>query len=317
MSELKPVVGLDDVFGVRAKKMRVLQSQLFQLFDENGYQEVIPPLFERPESLQAGAGRFLSDQTLVFPDPAGAGLLAMRPDITPQIARIVATRLQQQEQWKLCYSGPVVQARPDENTGSRQQWQMGVEVFGMSAKEGDFEVIQLAARCMQAAGFTDALLQIGHVGLLRALVDTSLVEDVADLLARRSPDDFQAFCCAHHISGAAQILLSDMIAGVADEVWLAKNQHASNAAFATAAQELLSLSGALQQQFGGNVHIQVDAALMPRFFYHSGMIFSGFAASSAEVLLHGGRYDDMMSAHGRDMPATGFSFDLWRWIDAQ
>jgi len=34
------------------------------------------------------------------------------------------------------------------------------------------------------------------------------------------------------------------------------------------------------------------------------------------ALLHGGRYDAMMAAHGRDMPATGFSFDLWAWLDS-
>ncbi|MBF0281087.1 MAG: ATP phosphoribosyltransferase regulatory subunit [Zetaproteobacteria bacterium] len=317
VSDLKPVVGLDDVFGIRAKKMRQLQALLFQLFDEHGYQEVIPPLVERPESLMAGAGRFLSDQTLVFPDPAGAGLLAIRPDMTPQIARIAATRMQQEACLKLCYSGPVLQSRPHGHMDSRQQWQMGVEALGLSSDQADFEVIYLAALCMQQAGLQSPLLQIGHIGLLHALVEPTHIEDIADLLMRRSPDDFNSYCATHNLPENRRILLLDMIMGVADQTWLRKYQHTVNGDFAKASGDLIQLYDALNARLEGSVKILLDAALMPRFLYHSGVIFAGYAYGSAEVILHGGRYDDMMSAHGRSMAATGFSFDLWRWLDVQ
>jgi len=72
----------------------------------------------------------------------------------------------------------------------------------------------------------------------------------------------------------------------------------------------------VSRQVGGDVQVHADAAVMPRFLYHSGIVFAGFAAGVPRALLHGGRYDAMMSAHGRDMPATGFSCDLWAWLDA-
>ena len=319
MIPLKPVIGLEDAFGARARQLRRLQGKLFDIYAEAGYEEVIPPLVERPETLSSGAGRFLSDQTLIFSDPADTGLLAIRPDMTPQVARIAATRLQDRSELKLCYSGPVMLARPDVRTGSRQQWQTGVECLGLAGEEGDVEVIHLAALSMHAAGFDEPpVIQVGHMGLIRALVansDTPL-EAWAMLLSRRSPEDLSARLKSESLSEVCKAALMTMVAGRADRAWLESRAGELGDAFDAAATELLHLVDTVATRLSGEVVVSVDAAVMPRFLYHSGMIFSGFAAGAAQALLHGGRYDAMMALHGRDMPATGFSFDLWSWLDA-
>ncbi|MDQ6974907.1 MAG: ATP phosphoribosyltransferase regulatory subunit, partial [Mariprofundaceae bacterium] len=110
MSLLKPILGLEDTFGQRALALRQLQFTLFELYNQAGFSEVIPPLLERPQSLSSGAGAFLGDQTLIFSDPSDAGQLAVRPDITPQIARIAATRMRNMDELKLYYSGQVMLA---------------------------------------------------------------------------------------------------------------------------------------------------------------------------------------------------------------
>jgi len=264
-----PIIGLDDAIGIRSRALRNLQRQLLMLFDEAGFDEVIPPILERPDTLKSGAGRFLADQTVVFSDPAGAGLLAIRSDMTPQIARIAATRLQGKDILKLCYSGTVMLARPESRRGSRQQWQTGVEYLGVPGAEADAEVMRLAVQSMLTAGFRQVVLQVGHIGLLKALV-----------------------------------------------AWIEAQQGKINDAFDHAAKELVCLTNQVGEQVNGDVQVHADAAVMPRFLYHSGIVFAGFAAGVPQALLHGGRYDAMMAAHGRDMPATGFSCDLWAWLDA-
>lgn len=318
MSPLKPVIGLEDAFGSRARQLRLLQGKLFDIYAQAGYEEVIPPLVERPETLSSGAGRFLLDQTLIFSDPADAGLLAIRPDMTPQVARIAATRLQDRSELRLCYSGPVMLARPDLRTGSRQQWQTGVECLGLAGEDGDVEVMHLAALSMHAAGFDKPVLQVGHMGLIRALVaDSSIrLEAWCELLSRRSPEDLSQCLLTEAVSEQCKEALMTMVSGRADRMWLESKRSKLGEPFDRAATELLHLVYTVSTRLSGEVDVSVDAAVMPRFLYHSGMVFSGFAAGAAQALLHGGRYDAMMALHGRDMPATGFSFDLWSWLDA-
>ncbi|MDQ6996391.1 MAG: ATP phosphoribosyltransferase regulatory subunit [Mariprofundus sp.] len=318
MPSHKPIIGLNDAFGAQAKALRNLQGDILALFDAAGYEEVISPMLERPDSMQSGAGRFLADQTLVFSDPAGAGTLAIRSDMTPQIARIAATRLQHEEILKLCYSGTVILARPDVRGGSRQQWQTGVECLGVAGRDGDIEVMHLAARTMLTAGFKQPVLQVGHIGLLKALVADSTIalEKWTAQVSRRSPDDLAELIATESLSDAMAQALLEMVSGIADQQWIRSHVGSINKDFDHAANELLDLVNELGDKLEGHVSIYADAAVMPRFLYHSGILFAGFADGVAQALLHGGRYDAMMAAHGRDMPATGFSCDLWALINA-
>jgi len=316
VSVLKPIIGLADAFGEQASNLRALQFRLFEIYNKAGFSEVIPPLLERPQSLVSGAGRFLSDQTLVFSDPADAGQLAIRPDITPQVARIAATRMQSSDELKLYYSGQVMLARPDARSGSRQQWQTGVEYLGVSGEVADVEVMHLAGLSMQAAGFSSPVLQVGHMGLISALTADSntTLERWVTVLSRRSPEDMANQLVDEDLPKANKIALMALAAGLGDDAWLAATANQINDDFAKAAQELLQLVQTVESRLAGEVIIQIEAAVVPRFLYHSGMVFSGFADGSSRALLHGGRYDEMMKAHGREMPATGFSFDLWAWL---
>ena len=314
----KPIIGLNDAFGAQAKSLRRLQSAILGLFEDAGYEEVIPPILERPDSMNSGAGRFLADQTVVFSDPAGAGSLAIRSDMTPQIARIAATRLQHEAELKLCYSGTVMLARPDVRGGSRQQWQTGVECLGIAGSAGDIEVMHLAARTMLAAGFKQPVLQVGHIGLLKALVvESDLSLDVWTIrISRRSPDDLAELLATQSLPESSEDALIGMVSGMADQQWLRAHIGSVNEAFDVAAHELLALVEEVGDKMEGHVSVHADAAVMPRFLYHSGILFAGFADGVAHAILHGGRYDAMMSAHGRDMPATGFSCDLWTLLNA-
>jgi len=314
----KPIIGLNDAFGAQARALRSLQGTLLDLFADADYEEVIPPIVERPDALQTGAGRFLADQTVVFTDPAGAGLLAVRSDITPQIARIAATRLLAEDTLKLSYSGPVMLARPEFRGGSRQQWQTGIECLGVAGSHGDAEVLHLAARSLLAAGFDKPVLQVGHIGLLKALVagGSLPLEAWTTLLSRRSPDDVLAAMQDQPFSDAVRQALLVLTTGSADRGWIEANRASFGIEFQTSADELLALVDEVGERLEGNVHVYADAGVMPRFLYHSGILFAGYADGVAHALLHGGRYDAMMAAHGRDMPATGFSCDLWAWLDA-
>ena len=316
MSWHAPVPGVSDIFGSEARTLRRLQGDVLSLFAAHGYDEVIPPLLERPDVLLTGAGRFLMNNTLVFNDPEARGQLAVRSDMTPQIARIAATRLQREAQLKLCYSGPVVQARGDHFDGRRQQWQTGVECLGDRSERCDLDVLHLAALSMLAAGFADPVLQIGHVGIVQALCAGSQhgFADWVEVLQRRSADDVQLLLADDQLDKKRAQALLDIAGMQADQAWLQQHADAFGPDFAAAAKHLLQLAETAGELLGEDVTILVDAALMPHFLYHSGLMFRGYAPHTHSAVLCGGRYDEMMAAHGRAMPAIGFSFDLQRWV---
>jgi ATP phosphoribosyltransferase regulatory subunit len=209
-------------------------------------------------------------------------------------------------------------ARPDARSGSRQQWQTGVECLGLAGEEGDVEVMHLAALSMHAGGFEAPVLQVGHMGLIRAAVaDSSTDMDRwAQLLTRRSPEDMRRHLERESISQVHKDALIAMVSGEADREWLEANKAGLGEDFNRAATELMHLVDNVRSRLSGEVEVSIDAAVMPRYLYHSGIVFAGFAAGASHELLNGGRYDAMMVLHGRDMPATGFSFDLWSWLDA-
>jgi ATP phosphoribosyltransferase regulatory subunit len=316
--DMRPIVGVTEAFGERAKSLRRLQRRLLDLFAEAGFEEVIPPLVERPATLNSGAGMFLGDEMIVFSDPAGAGVLAIRPDMTPQIARIAATRLMHEKVLRLCYSGMVMTARPDSGTGARQQWQTGLELMGEAGVDADVEVIHLAAMAMRVAGFEQPVIRIGHMGLIRGLLaGSSLSLDAwARLLARRSPEDINRQLAGDTLPEAHGKLLLAMASGEGGEAWLRDSARPLGGSVADAVDELLHLAEAVRARLHQELEIRVDAGLVPHFLYHSGIVFAGYAAGAPRALIDGGRYDEMMKTHGRDMPATGFSCDLWRWLDA-
>ena len=309
--ELAPVPGMPEAFGAEALRLRLLEARLRSLLAEAGFVEFIPPLLQRPDLVQAAQAPWLARETIVFSDPEGGGPVAIRPDLTPLAARFVAARLRGMDTVRLFYSANVLAAHPVAPDGRREQWQLGAELFGLAREEGDREALQLAARALVAGGFQEVVLVIGHLGLLRALVEAGPVALArwAEALRRRSPEDVAAL---EEEAGLAAGTVGQLLE--ADASWLERRAAEGDAA-GRAAAELLACVRAVEQAVPG-VEVRVDAALVPRFLYHDGLVFEGFAAGFGQALLHGGRYDALMQALGRPMHAIGFSLDLWDWLAA-
>ena len=82
--------GIEDLLPPQAEALEQARRQLLDLFSRWGYRLVMPPLVEYADALLTGTGVDLAQQTLQVTDPASGRLLAIRADITPQVARIDA-----------------------------------------------------------------------------------------------------------------------------------------------------------------------------------------------------------------------------------
>jgi ATP phosphoribosyltransferase regulatory subunit len=305
---------IDDVLPIEAARLESLRRLLLDRFAAAGYRLVQPPLVEHIESLLTGSGRDLDLSTFKVVDPMSGRLLGVRADITPQVARIDAHLLNEPGVTRLCYAGSVLHTHPRGVGGMREVMQVGAELFGEPGIDGDREVIGLLVASLKAAGLAGLHLDLGHVGLFRALVggaglaangedsalfDTLRVKDmpgVEALTARLAPAWRDAMRALPTLYGPADTVLPRARAVLPDTPAIAN---------ALATLEGLAHSGASLVDA-----LHVDLADLRGYHYHNGVIFSVFVAGEPAAIANGGRYDGVGRAFGRARPATGFTLDL-------
>ena len=118
---------------------------MLRSFELPGYELVTPPVFEHADVVQRGNDTLESRDLLRFVEPESGEVAVLRPDITPQIARIVATRLPDRPPpFRLCYEGRVFRRQRGRARSHRQITQAGVECVGLPGADGDSEILALA-----------------------------------------------------------------------------------------------------------------------------------------------------------------------------
>jgi ATP phosphoribosyltransferase regulatory subunit len=298
---------ISDVLPQEARRVEELRRALLDLYRGFGYEYVIPPLIEHLESLLSGTDRDLDLRTFKLVDQSSGRSLGVRADATPQVARIDAHILNRNGVVRLCYAGPVLHARPLHPLASREPIQVGAELYGDAAIEADGEVLQLAARSLELAGATDLRIDLGHSGVLRALLadDPPPPDGLDEILRALNSKDLAALKSAASALGAstreALLRLSDLHGGVG-VLARARRELPAGGGLAAALAQLEQLAALCP---AGTASI--DLADLHGYRYYTGATFAAYAAGSPGPLLRGGRYDDIGRSFGRARPATGFS----------
>jgi ATP phosphoribosyltransferase regulatory subunit len=298
-----------DLLPEEAAARRSLARKVLTCISLHGYGLVTLPVFEFADVLERGLGTLDPTDVLRFVEPESGEVAALRPDMTPQIARVVATRLRDRPPpFRLAYEGTVLRRRSGRARKHRQIPQVGVELAGVAGPEGDLELLALAADAMRAVGLERFTIDVGDAGVLRALLAPLAPErqaSLSDAIARKDEaaidDDtlrsLLAFC------GGRDVL--------ADGVrMLAKTPAAG------AAARLLALFDAASAR-GLGPHLVADLAEIRGFAYYTGTIFHAYAPGTGDAVASGGRYDELLARFGWDLPAAGFALDLDRAGEAR
>src|SRR5580692_1027662 len=163
--------GMRDLLPEEAAARRDLSRAMLDRFTLHGYALVTLPVFEFAEVLERGLGTLDPADVLRFVEPESGEVAALRPDMTPQVARIIATRLRDRPPpFRLGYEGTVLRRRSGRARKHRQIPQVGVELAGIAGPDGDLELLALAADALRATGLTRFALDIGDAGVVRALL---------------------------------------------------------------------------------------------------------------------------------------------------
>jgi ATP phosphoribosyltransferase regulatory subunit len=307
-----------DLLPEEAAARRALARKVLDRFVLHGYSVVTPPVFEFAEVLERGLGTLDPTDVLRFVEPESGEVAALRPDMTPQIARMIATRLRgRPAPIRLAYEGTVMRRRSGRARKQRQIPQVGVELAGTPGLEGDIELLALAGDALRATGLTTFAIDVGDAGVVRGLLADLPVQQqrvVSDALARKDEEELAQACEVVGASHARVIRALPGLHGGRDALEEGVRLTSTTPAH-EAAKRLLALFDAAVAR-GLGAHLTADLGEVRGLAYYTGTIFHVYAAGTGDAIGSGGRYDELLARFGWDLPAAGYALDLDRMAEA-
>jgi ATP phosphoribosyltransferase regulatory subunit len=297
--------GLRDILPPFAEHEAKVVGRLAKYFTAHGYERVKPPLIEFEESLLSDGGAAMAPHTFRMMDPVSQRMLAVRADMTLQVARIATTRLENAPRpLRLSYAGQVLRVRGSQLRPERQFGQSGIELIGVDNAAADAEVIALSAGALMAQGMKDVSVDLSLPALVPQVVGTASP-------ALREALDHKDVAAVRAEAGAAAATLVALIeaAGPAERALdrMAKLDLPRGAA---AQRENLEHVVRLARAQMPGLTLTIDPVENRGFEYHTGIAFTVFAKHASGELGRGGRY----FAGGE--PATGATLFMDTVLDS-
>lgn len=297
-----------------ARRLGELARRLLASFELYGYELVTLPVFEYESVLERGLGSLEPEEVLRFVEPETGEVVALRPDMTPQLARVVATRLAQAAPpIRLSYQGSVLRRRRERARRHRQIFQAGIELIGLQGPEGDLEALDVACAAARAVGLNDFVLDLGHARIAFALLEG--VEPVrqraaVEALHLKDKSELSRAAAAAGLPQKEQAALAALgeLHGGPEILKSARSVLAGTRA-APALEELSRVVLDVERRALAP-SLVVDLGETRNFAYYTGTTFQLHAHGPGVPVASGGRYDGLLEGFGRPLPAFGFAFGL-------
>ena len=321
--EVALFVGITVAQGVRGTRdfypedMR-LRNWLFDNFDDaallHGFEEYDAPVLEHEDLYTRKQGEEITKQLYNFQDK-GDRKVALRPEMTPSLARMVMARagaLPMPIKW---YSIPQCWRYERTQRGrGREHYQWNVDIWGTNEISADAELISILVTFFKRVGLTEEDLVIrmssrkvleevlGSLGITGdTFTQTCIIVDKMDKL----PADTVSQQLADLGLEANAIGTIQSTLGIKDMESLREVLGEDS----EAVSELTNLFSALDS-YGISEWVEFDASIVRGLAYYTGPVFEAHdRAGELRAICGGGRYDKLLSTlGGKDLPATGFGF---------
>ena len=300
---LAPPRGFRDILPTEARELRAIERALSETFTSHGYVPIEPPMVEHvtPDSGPERHG------LMQFLDRDGS-LVALRPDITTAVARLVAQRYRDAAgALRLSYFAPVFREEPAMLGAERQHDQAGVELVGPSGPLADAEVLALLADSLARCGLRDATIEVGHVGVVRRAFAGLSDDDSGPVMdALRAGDHVGAF------RRAADAGMREPELTRARQTLSARGRDIESIDI-EGVGELREVIHLARDLFAGEPLWGIpNLSLVPELPYYTGVVFEALHPKSGFPIATGGRYDLLLGAFGTPRRATGFAINVPR-----
>lgn len=304
--------GVRDIYNKECETKLTLEKKLNKVLHLYGYQDIQTPTFEYYEVFRKEIGSTSTQELYKFFDREG-NILALRPDITPSVARAAATLFESEDQpIRLCYAGNTFinhssyQGRLKENT------QLGAELIGLDSVEADAEMLAMVVDGLKQVGLKEFQVSLGHVDFIQSLMRAAGLDEeesreirtlitnrnffgVEEILDAREVRESvrEAFRILPELTGGAEVL--DQAMNAAPDL---EARHA-----VTRLQQIHRLL----RLYGADDHITFDLSMSGNYGYYTGIIFRAYTYGTGDAIVRGGRYDRLLEKFGKDTPSIGFA----------
>jgi histidyl-tRNA synthetase len=321
MSEFKPVRGMRDFLPEQAEMLKSIEGKARRVAELYGYKEIVTPVVESYDLLAAKAGEEVKSRMFLFKDLGGRDV-ALRPEFTASVARLVATTLRNEPKpLRLFCVGSIYRYDEPQRGRYREFWQSNYELMGSNRPEADAEVLMLTDALMQQAGLRNYAFKVGHIGVLRGIlsqekVDEKIQNAIMQLMDKKQYDDALALLersgtareCTSIIRKLVELRGANVLE-VADRIkTLVEDYELSVEAVENLTEVLELVSGS-----GCKSDITVEAGFARGLEYYTGMIFEVNVPDLDIALGGGGRYNRLIELFGGEpTPAVGVAHGLDR-----
>jgi len=312
--------GTRDILPDEMRELRGLSNTLLQTFEGFGYGEVWTPTMEYEDVLVQGDERAAGASYRLFDE--NGHVLALRPDMTIPIARLVATRFASAElPLRFCYLSHAYRAVRPQRGQQREFLQAGIELIGASAPAGTAEVLEVLCASLDAAGLTRARIGLGDAGLFRKALEAMdvKVEAQGRALEALERHDFVALEAEVNELGLDESKRDVLVAlpqlrGGPEVIDRAIELGGDDISIATS--RLRETAEAISSK-GISDRVIFDLGLVRDLGYYTGATFEVYDPALGHIIGGGGRYDDLLGRFGRELPACGFALFVERLHVAQ
>lgn len=323
-SRIKPVrslipIGTATLLPDAAQRVRNLEGVLLNCLATWGYREIIPPTFEYLDVLSEGLPPEILEKCYKFADWTTGRILVLRPDVTAQIARIVAMGMGGAGlPLRLCYRTTVFRYEPEHAGREREVFQVGIELIGADDATMDAEIITLLIEALKVVGLTEFKVSLGHVGFYKALLTRSGMSEEgrkqAELAAaHKDIPRLERILTEERVSRKhARMVLEAPGRYGREEVLEWGRRVAGRDRTLTQPLDRLTHVYRLLEATGVKDHLLLDLGEFRGFDYYDGLVFDVFTGHLGSELGGGGRYNHLIGRFGQELPSTGFALDMDR-----
>lgn len=304
--------GVRDIYNSECRKKLTIQEKLHDILHVYGYQDIQTPTFEYFDVFRKEIGTISSRELYKFFDRDG-NTLALRPDITPSIARAAATLFETEDHpVRLCYVGNTFinhssyQGRLKENT------QLGAELIGNASIEADAEMLAMVVDGLKKVGLKEFQVNIGHVDFIQSLMNATGLDDaetaeVHHLITNRNFFGVDEILDNNEVETHIQEAFSVLPELMGDVEILERAMKIAPNITAKKAISYLHQLYKLLALYKVEEHITFDLSMCGSYGYYTGIVFRAYTYGTGDAIVRGGRYDHLLEKFGKSTPSIGFA----------